>query len=99
MSSAKSAGTSIIKLLDSVPDIDADSEQGKPVNAETARGHIRFENVRFRYPIRPGVRVLRGLSLEVQPGTYVALVGASGSGKSTVYVWFVSYFVERVVFC
>jgi ATP-binding cassette subfamily B (MDR/TAP) protein 1 len=30
------------------------------------------------------VRVLRGLSLDVDPGTYIALVGASGSGKSTM---------------
>jgi ATP-binding cassette, subfamily B (MDR/TAP), member 1 len=38
------------------------------------------------YPTRPTVRVLRGLSIEIQPGTYIALVGASGCGKSTVYV-------------
>jgi len=43
-----------------------------------------LEDVHFRYPTRPGVRVLRGLSLDVKPGTYIALVGASGSGKSTV---------------
>jgi ATP-binding cassette, subfamily B (MDR/TAP), member 1 len=39
------------------------------------------------YPTRPTVRVLRGLSIEIQPGTYIALVGASGCGKSTVYVY------------
>ena len=32
------------------------------------------------------MRVLRGLNITVQPGSYVAIVGASGSGKSTVYV-------------
>ena len=47
------------------------------------KGRIRFENVHFRYPTRPGVRVLRDLNLTVEPGTYVALVGASGCGKST----------------
>jgi len=86
ISSAKGAGSDIIKLIDSVPEIDAESKDGKIVDAEKAQGHIRFENVHFRYPTRPGVRVLRGLSFEVQPGTYIALVGASGSGKSTVYV-------------
>ena len=56
------------------------------IPAEQVRGHIRFENIHFRYPTRPGVRVLRDLSLDVEPGTYVALVGASGSGKSTTSV-------------
>ena len=39
--------------------------------------------MQFRYPSRPAVTVLRDLSLEVQPGQQVALVGASGCGKST----------------
>ncbi|KAG6814237.1 hypothetical protein H0H92_015352 [Tricholoma furcatifolium] len=84
VSSAKGAGSDIIKLIDSVPEIDAESKDGKSVDATKTKGHIRFENVHFRYPTRPGVRVLRDLSLTVEPGTYVALVGASGSGKSTV---------------
>lgn len=84
ISSAKGAGSEIIKLLDSVPEIDAESNDGKTIDTDKVRGHIRFENVHFRYPTRPGVRVLRDLSLQVEPGTYIALVGASGSGKSTV---------------
>lgn len=84
MSSAKGAGSDIIKLLDSTPEIDAESDAGKKVDPDRCKGHIRFEGVHFRYPTRPTVRVLRELSLEVEPGTYIALVGASGSGKSTV---------------
>jgi len=84
VSSAKGAGSDIIKLIDSVPEIDAESKTGKAVDTEKTRGHLRLENVHFRYPTRPGVRVLRDLSLQVEPGTYIALVGASGSGKSTV---------------
>ncbi|OSD02414.1 multidrug resistance protein 1 [Trametes coccinea BRFM310] len=81
ISSAKSAASDVIKLLDSVPEIDAESPEGEiPKNVQ---GRIRFENVHFRYPTRPGVRVLRDLNLTVEPGTYVALVGASGCGKST----------------
>ena len=87
ISSAKGAGSDIIKLIDSVPEIDAESKEGKAVDFSKGQGHIRLENVHFRYPTRPGVRVLRGLTLEVHPGTYIALVGASGSGKSTVYVY------------
>lgn len=43
----------------------------------------RFRDVHFRYPTRPEQPVLRGLNLSVKPGQYVALVGASGCGKST----------------
>jgi ATP-binding cassette subfamily B (MDR/TAP) protein 1 len=53
------------------------------VTREAVRGHLRFENVHFRYPTRPGVRVLRNLNLDVKPGQFVALVGGSGCGKST----------------
>jgi ATP-binding cassette subfamily B (MDR/TAP) protein 1 len=82
MSSAHGAANDIINLLDSVPEIDAESPDGKKVT--DARGQIRLEEIHFRYPTRPGVRVLRNLNITVEPGTYVALVGASGSGKSTV---------------
>ncbi|THU88633.1 P-loop containing nucleoside triphosphate hydrolase protein [Dendrothele bispora CBS 962.96] len=84
VSSAKGAAGDIIKLLDSIPEIDAESTAGKPVEPINVRGQIRFDNVHFRYPTRPGVRVLRGLDLTIEPGTFVALVGQSGCGKSTV---------------
>lgn len=67
-----------------MPEIDAESPEGKILDDSKVQGHVKFENIHFRYPTRPGVRVLRDLSLEVEPGTYIALVGASGSGKSTV---------------
>ncbi|KAG6331124.1 hypothetical protein ID866_7968 [Astraeus odoratus] len=84
MSSARGAGAAIIKLLDSSPEIDAESSEGKTFEGKSVDGRIQLENVHFRYPTRPGVRVLRGMNLTVEPGTYVALVGASGCGKSTV---------------
>jgi len=84
VSSARGAASSIIKLIDQVPDIDAESPAGKILDDNTVQGHIRLENIHFRYPTRLGVRVLRDLSLQAEPGKYIALVGASGSGKSTV---------------
>lgn len=48
------------------------------------RGHIRFEKVEFAYPSRKDVRILGSLDMEVLPGQKVALVGASGAGKSTI---------------
>src|SRR5207253_275344 len=50
---------------------------------ENAKGYIKFSKVFFRYPTRPNVSVLRGLSLEIKPGQFAALVGPSGCGKST----------------
>jgi ATP-binding cassette subfamily B (MDR/TAP) protein 1 len=82
MSSAKGAANDIINLLDSQPDIDAESTEGQVL--PSAQGRVVLEDIHFRYPTRPGVRVLRNLNLVVEPGTYIALVGASGSGKSTV---------------
>jgi ATP-binding cassette subfamily B (MDR/TAP) protein 1 len=84
VSLAKGAGSEILRLLDAVPEIDAESKEGKFVDSNVIKGHLRFDNIHFRYPTRPGMRVLRDLSLEVEPGTYIALVGASGSGKSTI---------------
>ncbi|CDO69243.1 hypothetical protein BN946_scf185042.g145 [Trametes cinnabarina] len=82
VSSAHGAALDVIKLLDSVPEIDAESPEGEILT--NVQGCIRFQHVYFSYPTRPGVRVLRDFNLTVEPGSYVALVGASGCGKSTV---------------
>ena len=48
------------------------------------KGKVEFRDVSFRYPSRVSQPILRRLSLTINPGQFVALVGASGSGKSTV---------------
>ncbi|KAI5988982.1 multidrug resistance protein 4 [Pisolithus albus] len=96
ISSARGAGAAIIKLLDSTPEIDAESPEGKTFEGKKVEGQIQLENVHFRYPTRPTVPVLRGLNLTVAPGTYVALVGASGCGKSTV-IQLIERFYDPVV--
>ena len=53
---------------------------------DTGRGlAVRFEHVDFHYPSRPTQAALQGFDLELQPGETVALVGASGAGKTTVF--------------
>lgn len=47
-------------------------------------GDIKYSKVEFCYPNRPEVTVLRDLSLQIKPGTSVALGGSSGCGKSTI---------------
>jgi ATP-binding cassette subfamily B (MDR/TAP) protein 1 len=47
------------------------------------KGNITFKDVTFRYPARPNVVVLKNFNLDIKSGTCVALVGSSGSGKST----------------
>ncbi|KAJ2590940.1 hypothetical protein EV177_008966, partial [Coemansia sp. RSA 1804] len=51
--------------------------------SSTFDGHIDFKNIKFSYPIRPDTKILKGISFEAIEGKSVALVGASGSGKST----------------
>ncbi|WP_427157336.1 peptidase domain-containing ABC transporter [Aliinostoc sp. HNIBRCY26] len=49
------------------------------------RGHIRFENVTFRYHPESDINILENLTFEIQPEQTVAVVGRSGSGKTTLF--------------
>jgi len=62
-----------------------DGEEGGGGGGYGGGGHVSLQNVHFCYPSRPDSVVLNGLSLQILPGQQVALVGASGSGKSTVF--------------
>lgn len=81
MGKAKNAAADLRKLFDRKPKVDSWSTDGEKM--EHMEGAIEFRDVHFRYPTRPDVPVLRGLNLTIKPGQYVALVGASGCGKST----------------
>ncbi|CAJ0951215.1 unnamed protein product, partial [Mesorhabditis belari] len=78
---AKFAAGLIFKMLEEKPQIDNLSTGGKMT---PIRGAIVLKDVHFCYPQRPEVQVLKGLSLKVNPGETLALVGSSGCGKSTV---------------
>lgn len=78
---SQSAAKTAFKIIDRKSKIDSLSEEGiKPNNIV---GNIRFENVYFKYPTRPHIKVLNGFNLEIKNGETNALVGPSGCGKST----------------
>ncbi|KAK9934528.1 hypothetical protein M0R45_021668 [Rubus argutus] len=79
---ASTAATRISEMIDRVPAIDSVDEKGKVL--PYVKGDIEFRNVDFFYPSRPDTPILQGLSLKVQAGKTVGLVGSSGSGKSTI---------------
>lgn len=81
-SAAKVAATKIFRLLDRQTEIDPTDPSG--TTADSVRGDVELKDVKFEYPTRPDVAVLRGLSLSATSGKTVALVGQSGCGKSTV---------------
>lgn len=63
-------------------------------------GKVKFDNVKFSYPSRTDVAVLKGVSFEVNSGEQVALVGPSGAGKSTIVQLVMRFFdpIEGNVF-
>eukprot|EP01069_Polyplicarium_translucidae_P010732 Polyplicarium_translucidae@DN3394_c0_g1_i5.p1 len=69
-------------IIDRKPLIDARESSGKQLTE--VKGSIRVEDVNFKYPMRADVPVFKDLTFSVAPGETVALVGASGCGKSTV---------------
>jgi ATP-binding cassette subfamily B protein len=77
MQSAMASSERIFELLDEAPEPDRTGDR-----ISSLQGRIDFQNVWFAY--RPGENILKGLSFTIQPGERVALVGATGAGKSTV---------------
>ncbi|PWY71032.1 multidrug resistance protein [Aspergillus heteromorphus CBS 117.55] len=83
MSKALHAGRDLKALFELTPTIDTWREGTGQVDAQ-AVGRIDISDVSFRYPTRSERLVLEKVDIQIQPGQFVALVGASGSGKSTV---------------
>jgi len=73
------AADSVFQVIDEEPEVD----DGDRVLAKT-EGGIKFDNVEFKYRDSDEQSVLSDINLEIEPGDRVAMVGASGSGKSTI---------------
>jgi ATP-binding cassette subfamily B protein len=80
MSQASASAQRIFEILDTRSDIE---NRPGAIELGDIRGHVQFDDVTFRY-FKGGEAVLNHVSFEVQPGQTVALLGATGSGKTTI---------------
>ncbi|KAK7259118.1 hypothetical protein RIF29_24716 [Crotalaria pallida] len=78
----QAAAYKMFKTIERRPDIDSYDPNGKTM--ENIRGEVELKDVYFSYPARPEELIFNGFSLHIPSGTTAALVGQSGSGKSTV---------------
>lgn len=81
-SEASAAGERVMEVIKRIPKIDSDNMEGQTLDNVT--GEVEFKHVEFAYPSRPESIILKDFNLKVPTGKTVALVGGSGSGKSTV---------------
>lgn len=81
-SKGKAAGYKLLEIIKQKPSIIQEPSDGKCLTEVS--GNIEFKNVTFSYPSRPDVMVFRDFSIFFPAGKTVAVVGGSGSGKSTV---------------
>jgi ATP-binding cassette subfamily B (MDR/TAP) protein 1 len=78
----QAAAFKMFETISRKPEIDSYDTNGKVL--DDVRGDIELRDVYFSYPARPDEQIFNGFSLEIPSGTTTALVGQSGSGKSTV---------------
>ncbi|WAO87154.1 Hypothetical protein NCS54_00445400 [Fusarium falciforme] len=83
LSKATAAAQEMFQMIDRKSQIDALSQEGDQI--ADFKGDIQFRGVRFAYPSRSDVTILHGLDLDIPADKTTALVGASGSGKSTIF--------------
>ncbi|KAH3620275.1 hypothetical protein KXV56_008173 [Aspergillus fumigatus] len=99
LSSARAAMARILSLIEigsdkmqghvrSPPTNDSNDPEAtaepKPIASNHEASSVQLRDVHFAYPARPDIKVLDGLSIDIRPGQFCALVGPSGAGKSTI---------------
>ncbi|KAL3726369.1 hypothetical protein ACJRO7_031286 [Eucalyptus globulus] len=87
MTSDLAKGCDAVRLVFAILDRESEIEPQNPEGItmrRPMRGHIELKNICFSYPARPELIIFKGLSLEIEAGKRMALVGQSGSGKSTI---------------
>lgn len=83
LSKASAAASDMFSIIDRESKIESLSTEGSSIL--DFKGDIKFRDLHFSYPSRPDTSILHGLDLDICEGQTTALVGASGSGKSTIF--------------
>ncbi|KAK1961571.1 ABC transporter [Colletotrichum sublineola] len=82
LAAAISAAHKVYNTIDRVSSLDSSSKDGTQI--DEMQGSLRLENLCHAYPARPGITVLCNVNLTIPAGKVTAIVGLSGSGKSTI---------------
>ncbi|XP_077417177.1 ABC-type oligopeptide transporter ABCB9 isoform X2 [Vanacampus margaritifer] len=85
------AAEKVFEYLDRKPDHPADGTE----TLETFTGLVEFQDIKFSYPTRPEIEILQGVSFSLKPGEVTALVGPSGSGKSSCVNLLENFYVPQ----
>ena len=80
LAQASASSTRVFQILDAKNEVE---DKPDAIELDTVQGHVTFQNVSFRY-FSSGEYVLKDVSLEANPGQTIALLGATGSGKTTI---------------
>lgn len=89
IASAIGATERILEILETPSEI---SLSDSNIDYQRFEGNIAFDHISFSYPSRPDVKVLNDISLDIGKGKSIALVGASGVGKSTIIQLLLQYY-------
>lgn len=82
LSKARAASVNLNKVINSTPTVN--SLKSGDLVLENVKGEIELHDISYSYPSRPSVNVLDHLNIRFEAGKMTALVGTSGSGKSTI---------------
>lgn len=83
------ASDRILEILGDPSEIDLTRD---PAASAVSFGQIKVQDLEFSYPSRPSVQIIKGINFTIEPGQKVAVVGTSGTGKSTLAQLFMRFY-------
>lgn len=83
------ASDRILEILGDPSEIDLTRD---PASLAVSFGQIKVQDLEFSYPSRPSVQIIKGINFTIEPGQKVAVVGTSGTGKSTLAQLFMRFY-------
>ena len=83
------ASDRILEILEDPSEIDLTRDSSA---SAVSFGQIKVQDLEFSYPSRPSVKIIKGINFTIEPGQKVAIVGTSGTGKSTLAQLFMRFY-------